>query len=339
MSEPTLAAARTGDGTAFQALTAPYWAELRVHCYRMLGSRQDAEDVLQETMLAAWRALDGFQGRSSLRAWLYRIATNRCLNALRDADRRPRNWYTPEVPLPPATRTGEVTWLEPYPDRLLDGLPDRAPGPDVRYELRESVSLAFLTTLQLLPPRQRAVLVLRDVLGYRAAEVADLLDTTEEAVTSALKRARAALAQRNGGPPAPGAQEAAQGGAGSAHERRLAERFATAFQAGDVPAVVALLTDDAWLTMPPLALEYQGRATIGGFLESVPFREGRGYRLVPVRANGQPAFGCYLLHPRSPVPQPHGLVVLTVADEGICAITRFNDNSLLAAFGLPRTLL
>jgi RNA polymerase sigma factor (sigma-70 family) len=274
VSELTLAAARTGDGTAFQALTAPYWAELRVHCYRMLGSRQDAEDVLQETMLAAWRALDGFQGRSSLRAWLYRIATNRCLNALRDADRRPRNRYTPEVPLPPATRTGEVTWLEPYPDQLLDGLPDRAPGPEVRYELRESVSLAFLTTLQLLPPRQRAVLVLRDVLGYRAAEVADLLDT-----------------------------------------------------------------DDAWLTMPPLALEYQGRAAIGGFLESVPFREGRRYRLVPVRANGQPAFGCYLLHPRSPVQHPHGLVVLTVADGGICAITRFNDNSLLPAFGLPRTLL
>ncbi len=331
-TDDALALARDGDDTAFAELTGEYWHELRVHCYRMLGSVQDAEDMLQETMLAAWRGLASFEGRSSLRTWLYRIATNRCLNALRDSDRRPRSAYQPDVTLPPATRSGEVTWLEPYPDLLLAGVPDAAPGPEARYELKESVSLAFLTALQLLVPNQRAVLVLRDVLGYRAAEVADLLDTTEDAVNSALKRARVALAERLPADSRSGPRASSQ------RERELAQQFATAFEAGDLPAVIALLTTDAWLTMPPVPLEYQGREDIRHFLATIAFRDGRGYRLIPTSANGQPAFGCYLFDPRSPVPHPHGVLVLTVTEAGISALTRFPDNGMLAPFGMPRTL-
>src|SRR5262245_47531879 len=185
MTDPALARARAGDEHAFRELVEPYRRELQVHCYRILGSVQDAEDLLQETLLAAWRGLGGFEERSSLRAWLYRIATNRCLNALRTGARRPREHPAPEVTLPEPTHRGDPSWLEPYPDLLLDDRPDRAPGPEARYETKESVSLAFLVALQHLPPRQRAALVLRDVLGFRAAEVAAMLDATESSVTSA----------------------------------------------------------------------------------------------------------------------------------------------------------
>ena len=188
-----LTQARAGDGDAFRTLVEPYRRELQAHCYRMLGSVQDAEDAVQEMMMAAWRGLDGYEGRASVRTWLYRIATNRCLNALRDGARRPSNESVFGVPPPPPTRTAEPIWLQPYPDVLLEGVPDAAPGPEARVERREAISLAFVTAMQYLPPRQRAVLLLRDVLGFRAAEVADMLDTTEEAVTSALKRARAAV--------------------------------------------------------------------------------------------------------------------------------------------------
>ena len=184
--------ARAGDGEAFRRLTGPHRRELQVHCYRMLGSVQDAEDALQETMLAAWRGLDGFEGRSSLRTWLYQVATSRCLNALRAARRRPAPVET-GLDLPEPTRLGEVMWLQPYPDDLLASVADRDPGPEARYERREAISLAFVTALQLLPPRQRAVLILRDVLGFRASETAAMLETTEESVTSALKRARAKI--------------------------------------------------------------------------------------------------------------------------------------------------
>jgi RNA polymerase sigma-70 factor (TIGR02960 family) len=186
--------ARAGDSDAFRELTEPYRRELQVHCYRMLGSLQDAEDVLQDTLLAAWQGFGGFEGRASLRTWLYRIATNRCLNARRSASRRPaKEWDLPEVEPPEPTRLGEVVWLEPYPDVLLEGGIDVPLGPEARYEQTESISLAFVTALQVLPPRQLAVIILRDVLGFHANEVADMLDSSIDAVKSALKRARASL--------------------------------------------------------------------------------------------------------------------------------------------------
>ncbi|MEJ2858615.1 MULTISPECIES: sigma-70 family RNA polymerase sigma factor [unclassified Saccharothrix] len=322
-AEGLLALARDGDGEAFRALVEPHRRELQLHCYRLLGSLQDAEDLLQETLLAAWRGIDGFEGRSSVRTWLYRIATNRCLNALRAADRRPPADYRPEVPLPePSHRHGEPAWLEPYPDLLLDGIADRAPGPDARYEVRESVSLAFLAALQELPPRQRVVLVLRDVLGFRAAEVAAMLGTTEDAVAGALKRARGTM------PAAPPPS--------SAVESRVVADFVRAFEAGDVDAVVALLSDDVRLSMPPLPFVYEGVADVRHFLTTVALREGRRHVLVPTRANGQPAFGAYLSD--GPFPRAHGVLVLTMAGDRVAGVTRFVDNSLLAAFGLPRSL-
>ncbi|WP_431920589.1 sigma-70 family RNA polymerase sigma factor [Amycolatopsis tucumanensis] len=332
--EELLDLARGGDGEAFRALVEPFRAELQVHCYRILGSVQDAEDMLQETLLAAWRGLGGYAGRASVRTWLYRIATNRCLNALRAEARRPRDHPSPRggVPLPePSRRRPEPSWLEPCPDELLEAAAGHLAGPEARYEARESVSLAFLAALQHLPPRQRVVLVLRDVLGFRAAEVAEMLDTTENAVTSALTRARATLAGE-----LPGRADAPL--PGSPRERRIVDTFARAFEAGDVEAIVALLTDDAWLTMPPLPLEYQGLDAIRTFLDSVVMRDGRRYVLYPSRANGQPAFGYYVRDPRTPVLHAHGVLVLTLSGDRIGALTRFSDTALLARFGFPRTL-
>ena len=327
-----LARAQSGDGDAFAELTDPFRRELQVHCYRILGSAADAEDMLQETMMAAWRGLDGFEGRASLRTWLHAIATNKCLNHLRDS--RSLIPHAPDVPLPEPTRSGEPLWLEPYPDALLGDLPDAAPGPEARYETRESVSLAFVTALQHLPPRQRAALVLRDVLGYRAAETAAILGCTVDAANNLLKRARATIA----GELPPGGRDQAPL-PGSAREQQITTRFADAFEHGDVQAVVALLTDDAWLAMPPLPFEYQGRDTIGHFYEAVVFRYGtRRSRLIPTRANGQPAFGRYLRDPHTPVAHAHGLIVLTLAGDRISTITAFTDNSVLLRFGLPRTL-
>ncbi|MEU6852853.1 sigma-70 family RNA polymerase sigma factor [Actinacidiphila alni] len=335
--ERLVEAARAGDGDAFRLLTDAYRWELQVHCYRILGSVQDAEDLLQETLIAAWRGLGGYEGRASVRSWLYRIATNRCLNALRDSARRPQersSSYRLEVPLPEPTRRSDPSWLEPIPDVLLDELPDVAPGPEARYETRESVSLAFLSALQRLPPRQRAVLVLRDVLGFRAAEVAGMLETSESAVTSALKRARTTLAADAA--PADGVERPPL--PDSPGERRVVESFARAFENGDVDAVLALLSDDAWLTMPPLPLEYQGAGAIGHFLRTVAMRDDRRFLLVPTRANGQPAFGCYVRDPRTPILHAHGLLLLTLAGDRVSAITRFVDNALLPAFGMPRSL-
>ena len=327
-----LARARSGDGDAFAELTGPFRRELQVHCYRILGSTADAEDMLQETMMAAWRGLDRFEGRASLRTWLHAIATNKCLNHLR-ASRSPGP-RTPEVTLPEPTRSGEPLWLEPYPDALLDDLPDAAPGPEARYEARESVSLAFITALQRLPPRQRAALVLRDVLGFRAAETAAMLDCSVDAANNLLKRARATIA----GDLPPGGRDRAPL-PGSAREQRITASFADAFEHGDVRAIVALLTNDAWLTMPPLPFEYQGLDTIGHFYDTIVFRHGtRRNRLIPTRANGQPAFGRYILDPHAPVAHAHGLIVLTLAGDRISAITGFTDNSVLSRFGLPRTL-
>jgi RNA polymerase sigma-70 factor (ECF subfamily) len=328
-----MARAQAGDGEAFRQLTDPYRRELQVHCYRILGSLQDAEDALQDTLLAAWQGLGGFEGRASMRTWLYRVATNRCLNTLRSASRRPSmDWSIPDVdPIEP-TRRGEVVWLEPYPDLLLEGLPDRPPGPETRYETSESISLAFVTALQLLPPRQRVVLILRDVLGFHAGEVAEMLQTTVESVTSALKRARATLERRLGPsgerpPPMPN----------SPAEADLVARLTRAYETGDVGGLVAMLTDDVWLAMPPLPLEYQGRELAARFHATVVFRQGRTYRLLPTRANGQPAFGVYLRDPAAGAGHAMGLLVFTLAGDRICAITRF-DNAVLSRFGLPRTL-
>jgi len=332
------ARARAGDEEAFGQLVDPHRRELEVHCYRILGSAQDAEDALQETLLAAWRGFGGFEGRSSLRTWLYRIATSRCLNALRAGRRRPRtrtgaemDLPLPKGDLPEPTGLGEVVWLEPYPDVLLEELADTAPGPEARYEAREAVSLAFVTALQLLPPLQRAVLILRDVLGFPAREVATILDTSEESVTSALKRARAALQHRL---PPPGRREPPPA-PGSAAEQALVEQFTRAFEAGDVGGIVALLTDDIRLSMPPIPLEYQGRDLAARFFTVVT--HGRRYRVVATRANGQPAFGMYVQDPNTSVFHALGLQVLTLAGTRICAMTRF-DKSVLPRFGLPRTL-
>jgi RNA polymerase sigma-70 factor (TIGR02960 family) len=325
--------ARSGDEAAFQQLVGPYQRELRVHCYRILGSVADAEDALQETLFTAWRGLPRFEARASIRTWMYRIATTRCLNLLRSAGRRPE-MRPPPLPVEPPepSRIGEVVWLQPCPDLVLEELPDTAAGPEARYELREAMSLAFVTALQLLPPRQRAVLILRDVLDFPASEVAAMLDTTEQSVTSALKRARAALARE-----LPGGSHEPPPPPNSAAEQELVARLVEAFETADVAGIVALLTEDAWLRMPPVPLEYQGRELIGEFFSAVAFRQGRRYRLVPTRANGQPAFAVYLRDPVAPVAHAFGLLVVTLAGSQISAITRF-DNAALPPFGLPRTI-
>jgi RNA polymerase sigma-70 factor, ECF subfamily len=329
--------ARTGDESAFAELADGIHPELQLHCYRIVGSVQDAEDLVQETLLAAWRGLERFEGRASLRSWLYRIATNRCRNALRDRRRRPQELPPPqqETPPPPQpTRLRESVWLEPYPDVLLADMPDRSQQPETRYETREAIGLAFAAALQQLPPRQRAVLVLRDVLAFRAAEVAEMLGVTEVSVHRALQRARQGLERAM----PPGQRDVAQL-PGSREERELVGRFTAAFEAGDVAGVVALLTDDALLTMPPEPLEYQGPLAIGRFLSTVPAGGAlERFRLVPTRANGQPAFGCYLRDPHAAVAHAYGLMVLTLRGNGVAAITGFPDTSVFRFFGLPRTL-
>jgi len=320
--------ARRGDGSAFEAAIAPHRRELLVHCYRMLGSVQDAEDVLQETMLAAWQGFGEFEARSSLRTWLYRIATNRCLNARRAALRRPPEpWNVPGVQPPEPTRLGEAVWLEPLPDDRFADLPR---SPEARYEQIESISLAFVKALQLMPPRQVAVLVLRDVLGFHASEVAEMLDTTVGSVTSAVKRARATVQRYRSAdhdPPPPPADSPA--------EAELVEKFVRAYEAGDVDAVVALLTDDVFTSMPPIPFEYVGPQAAARFFGSI-FAAGRRFTLVPTRANGQPAVGAYVLAPDG-LRHAAGLFVLQLAGGRICAMTRF-ENTVLRWFGLPPSL-
>jgi RNA polymerase sigma-70 factor (TIGR02960 family) len=327
-----LAQARAGDGDAFRELTEPYRRELQVHCYRMLGSFQDAEDALQNTLLTAWQSLGGFEGRASLRTWLYKIATNRCLDARRSASRRlAKEWGVPNVEPPEPTRLGEVVWLEPFPDALLEGVVDVPPGPEARYEQTESISLAFVTALQVLPPRQVAVLILRDVLGFHASEVAGMLDSTVESVNSALKRARASLQRRR--PPAAGREPPPA--SGSSAEDAIVAKFVSAWESADLDALVTLLTDDVFMSMPPMPFEYEGRDAVARFCASL-FGAGHRFDLVPARANGQPAFGAYLRAPDG-IRHGTGLYVLTLTDDRICAMTRF-DNSMLPFLGLPRSL-
>jgi RNA polymerase sigma-70 factor (TIGR02960 family) len=327
-----LGRAQAGDDAAFGQLLGPYRRELQVHCYRMLGSVQDAEDVLQEVLLAAWQDLPRFEQRSSLRSWLYQVATHRCLNALRSARRRPQTDWPPRgLTLPEPSRLGEVLWLEPYPDALLDGLPDGAHGPEARYEAREAVSLAFITAVQLLPPRQRAVLILRDVLGFPARDVAQMLDSTEESVTSALRRARATMQHHR-----PAAQEPAPP-AGSAAEQELVAQLTRAYEMADIDELITLLTEDVLLTMPPIPLEYAGRDLVARFLATIIFEPGLSFRMIPSRANGQPALGVYARKPAATLFEPTGVLVFTLAGAKVSAITRFGA-SVLRWFDLPPSL-
>jgi RNA polymerase sigma-70 factor (ECF subfamily) len=333
-TDQTLVRARAGDEEAFAELVDPYRRELQLHCYRILGSVQDAEDLLQETLMAAWLGLGRFEGRASLRAWLYRIATNRCLNALRDGGRRPKE-VQPMAQPPEPTRWGEPIWLQPYPDVLLEGVADTTPGPEARYQTRETIGLAFMAALQHLPPHQRATLLLRDVLGFRTAEVAEMLASTEASVKAALQRARATVQARV---PAEGRDLAPL--PGSARERELVGRFVDAVEHGDTAGILALLAEDAWLTMPPEPHQYQGHAAIASFLRHRASLLGAGFRLrlVPTRANGQPAFGCYVPDTQAAIARAYGLMVLTLTAERISAITWFGDRSVFPHFGLPRTL-
>src|SRR5215469_11668199 len=322
-----LALARSGDQRAFADLVGPYLRELHVHCYRMLGSFQDAEDVMQEVLLRAWRHLDRFENRSSVRQWLYRIATNRCLTFQARAPIAPA---AEPVPPPPNAPRAEVVALQPYPDSRLSLLPDH--DPQAHYDLRESVDLAFLSAIQLLPARQRAVLLLRDVLAFSAAETAGLLDTTVAAVNSTLQRGRAVLHEHR----AAGRLRPDQRAEGSAVERSILHRYLAAWHACDIPALVALLRKDALLTMPPFPLAYRGREAIAQFLATVP---AGGHldqiTLVPTRANMQPAVAAYLREPGSRRATAYGIMVLTIDGSIIGEITGFADPALFPLFGLP----
>ena len=323
--------ARAGDGEAFRALTEPHRRELHVHCYRMLGSVQDAEDALQDTLMAAWQGLQSFGEQASIRTWLYRIATNKCLNAVRAARRRPaKAWDIPGVQPPEPTRLGETSWLGPYPDSLLDGALDVPVGPEARYEQTESISLAFIAALQALPPRQLAVLILRDVLGFHAGEVADMLDTTVPSVNSALTRARTNLHQQR-----EQLRQQPSPATGSPAEDAIVARFVSAYESADIAALVELFTDDVFMSMPPMPLEYEGRDLAARFFELLLIPTRR-YSLIPTRANGQPAFGAYVLAADG-TRRATGLFTVTLAGDRIHAMTRF-ETSEFAWFGLPLSL-
>jgi RNA polymerase sigma-70 factor (TIGR02960 family) len=328
-----LSRARAGDGQAFRELAESHRRELQVHCYRMLGSFQDAEDAVQETMLAAWQGIGGFaEERASLRTWLYKIATSRCLNARRAASRRPaREWDMSQFEPPVPTLREEAVWLQPFPDAFLEGAAGQPPGPEARYEQSEAISLAFVTALQLLPPRQLAVLILRDVLGYHASEVAGMLEVTVGSVNSALKRARASLQRRQ--QPAAGHQPPPA--AGSPAEDAIVATFARAWESADLGALVALLTDDVFIAMPPEPFGYQGRDAVARYWAR-QFSAGRRFDLVPTRANGQPAFGAYLRGPDG-IRHATAFYVLTLAGDQIRGMTRF-EATVLPWFGLPRSL-
>ncbi len=331
MEQATLERARDGDEQAFRELTDPFRRELLAHCYRMLGSLVDAEDMMQETLLAAWRGLARFEGRSSLRSWLYRIATNTCLNTMRTATRRIPTEPTPPFQPPEPTQRDEITWLQPYPDSLLAEIADATPGPEARYTQTEAIELAFVKGLQRMPPRQAAAVLLRDVIGFGTDEVAAMLQTSQTAVKGTLQRGRAALenSRSDGRLPAPRSTE----------ERDLARRFADVYVAADLDGILTLLTDHAWLSMPPAPHQYHGVDAIRSFLQaSFEFRGERRAYLLPGRANSQPAFASYMTNRDESTASPAGLLVLTLADERIAAITRFHLNNLYPPLGFPAQL-
>ena len=325
MTESVLIRAQTGDSDAFRELTDPYRRQLQMHCYRILGSLQDAEDVLQETLLSAWRAIDGFNG-SSLRAWLYRIATTRSLNYLRSASGPPKTAVMGMGEyFATAARSDEPWWLEPYPDALIDVVH----GPEARYDAREAIALSFVAGLQRLPIQQRATLILRDVQGFSVAEVAEMLDTTPASINTTLLRARLGLRRSEISERVPLPRSGA--------EAHVVDRFVCALQEGDVVEMVSVLSGDARLTMPPEPYEIRGPQKIADFLRDVDCWGG-DLRLVPTRANNQPAFGYYRPDPTACVHRAAGIIVLTLSGTQVSRLTRFGDKGLLACFGLPRTV-
>ncbi len=327
-----LAAARAGDQREFSGLTEPYRRELQLHCYRILGSLQDAEDVVQETLLRAWRRLDTFEGRAPLRAWLYKIATNACFDALEKRPRRvlPTAQYAPADPRQPfAPPVAEPIWLEPYPDDLIA---EPETGPEARYSLRESVSLAFLAALQSLPPRQRAVLILCDVLDWRASEAAQLLNITVSAVNSALHRARVTIHHRYQARD----REAVSNASLDNRLRQLLDRYVQVWEAADVDGLVELLREDATLSMPPLPTWYAGRKAIVTAAQAMIFAgDARGRWLMrPIRANRQPACAVYQ-RDEAGVYHAFGISVLTVEQDRVAEIITFIDPALFKRFDLP----
>ncbi len=328
-----LEAARHGDQDAFARLVGPYRAQLRAHCYRMLGSLPDADDALQDTLLRAWRGLARFEGRSSLRSWLYTIATNASLRAI---EKRPRRIlpvdYGPSVDPHdhPAEALAEPVWLEPFPDAEL-GLESDLLGPDARYEQRESIELAFTAALQYLPARQRAVLILREVLGFSARETAEVLQTSSVSVDSALQRAHRTIDERV---PARSQQQTLRA-LGDRQVREIVDRFARAWETHDVQGLVAMLAEDARMTMPPQPSWYQGRGAIDIFLGLWPLAPEKTFRLVPITASGQPALAGYIWDEERGVFEPESIVVLTLRGNSIEEITAFRTPELFSRFGLP----
>jgi RNA polymerase sigma-70 factor (TIGR02960 family) len=319
--DPVVEAALAGDERAFAELVERHRRELHIHCYRMLGSFEEAEDLVQETFLRAWRGRGRFEGGTGFRAWLYRIATNACLDALRSSRRR----------VPSLHSLAEVPWLQPYPDRLLDELAPSDTQPDAVVVARETIELTYLAVIQLLPPRQRAVLILRDVLDWSAAETASALDTSVAAANSALQRARATLRAR-----LPARPSEWSGSAPSEQERLLLEGFIDAHERADAAAAVALAREDIRVTMPPHPWCFDGLATIKPLLEQGLTEPGE-WRLLPTRANRQPAAASYLKAPGDTEFRAFKLDVLRPEGGRIAEITTF-DTALFPAFGLPPTL-
>jgi RNA polymerase sigma-70 factor (ECF subfamily) len=335
MDEPQqlIDGARAGEERAYDVLLEPYRAELRAHCYRMLGSAHDAEDAVQEALLRAWRGLARFEGRSSLRSWLYTIATNVCLKAI---ERRPKLVLPIDYGAPADPHDGpgrpllESVWVEPYPDERL-GLDDALAGPEARYEQRESIELAFIAALQHLPARQRAVLILRDVLGFSARDVGAALEMAPASVDSALQRAHKTVEDRL---PAR-SQQATLRALGDDGLRELVGAYVDAWERADVDAVVALLAEEAAMTMPPMPTWYRGREAVAEFLAGWPLAGTARSRIVPTRANGQPAFGHYTPDADTGTFIAHGIHVLTLDGAEIAEITAFLTPEAFARFGLP----
>jgi RNA polymerase sigma-70 factor (ECF subfamily) len=329
-----LEAARRGDEDAYRRLVEPHREELHAHCYRMLGSLHDAEDALQDALLRAWRGLGGFEGRSSLRSWLYRIATNTCLDEIA---RRPKrvlpidNGPAADPEDHSAAPVVESVWVEAYPDQRLE-VEDASAAPEARYEQREAMELAFIAALQHLPPRQRAVLILRDVLGFSAREVSESLETTVGSVNGALHRARKTVEERLPNQ----SQQANLRALGDDRVREIVETYMAAWERGDLEAIVAMLVEDATIAMPPMALWYSGRDAITVFLTKWALQER--WRFVPVRANGQLAFGTYSWDAEKGSYVASAVDVLTLRGARVEAITAFVDPEVFPGFGLPDEL-